>query len=198
MAIDDYLVRNSTENIIEVYLVGTNGKGFTGAAIGDISITAFKRGTSGAAVAANPIAGTIDTFVSNGWIEVDNVNKPGLYQYSIPNAIITTAATKLYFVFEYTGAGTATSFDYEVILVPAEPYLGAKLSTDGLDFIAIEGINGRQAIELMASVLCGTTVGADSNKTIFKAVGNPAVDRVGSTVDSATGNRTQIDLTPSS
>ena len=50
----------------------------------------------------------------------------------------------------------------------------------------------RQALELMAAVLCGETTGAATNKTIFKALDDNGTERVGSTVDSATGDRTEV------
>jgi len=184
------LVHNSIDNIVEVFVSNGSGKGVTGIAFGDVDIRAWAMGEAGGETTGNPIAGTIDTFVSNGWIEVDGTNLAGYYQYSIPNVFLQSNSSNLYISFEITGASNKNIL-LEINLVASPSYLGYKLSADGLDAIPIEGFNLREALILMASVLCGETAGAETNKTIFKALGDNATQRLTSETSDNT-NRTDV------
>jgi hypothetical protein len=190
----EWIPLNATSQIIEVMALNGSHKGVTGIAFGDVNISVFERGKSGAAALETLVAGTLDTFVSNGWKEVDATNQPGLYQYCIPNAKLQTTSSKLH-VYIWFDSGTTQDVIYEINIQKVSSYLGVKLSTDGVDAIAIEAKNLREAITYMAAVLCGETTGAETAQTIFKALDNNAVSRLTSQ-SSDTKNRTAVTLIP--
>ena len=111
---------------------------------------------------------------------------------------IAEATSNIIIVFDYIGAGAVQSAQVNIELTAADDYLGVRLGSTGLDSVAIEGLNARQAIELMAAVLCGETTGAATSKTIFKALDDNGIERVGSTVERATGDRTEVTISASS
>ena len=185
------IARNSTGNIISVFVSDGAGKGVTGIAETSVNLRSFKQGEAGAGTTANPVVGAIDTFVSDGWVEVDATNLAGFYQYSIPNAFIQSTSSNLILSFEIAGAGNQ-NIVYEVSLVAVPLYTGVSIASDGLDAVAIEAFTLLEALKLMASVLCGETTGAETSKTIFKALGNNAVDRISSESDDQK-NRTTVD-----
>jgi hypothetical protein len=51
----------------------------------------FREGAS-AAVAITLAAGTLGTYTSGGWKEIDATNMPGCYQFGIPNACLANGA----------------------------------------------------------------------------------------------------------
>lgn len=189
---NEWLAKNSTGKIIEVLALNGSHKGTTGIAHTAVKIRIFERGKSGAATNETLVAGTLDTFVSNGWKEVDSVNLPGVYQYCIPNTKLQANSSKLYISIQFT-SGTTQDIMYEVNIQSVSSDLGVKLSTDGVDFVAIEAKNMREAITYMAAVLCGETTGAETAQTIFKALGNNATSRLTSQ-SSDTKNRTGVTL----
>jgi hypothetical protein len=189
----DFIARNATSKIIEVLVLNGSGKGVTGLANTAVFIRYFERGKAGASATANPVVNaTNDVWLTNGWKEVDSVNLPGVYQYSIPNAILQSNSGKVYISFRFTGAANQDVM-YEINLTKVSSELGVKLSTDGVDDVAIEALNMRTALQYMASVLCGETTGAETAQTIFKAINNNAVSRVTSQ-SSDSKNRTGVTL----
>lgn len=69
------------------------GLGKTAQAFNTATLTAYyKRSNEAAATAITLVAGTIGTFVSGGFIKVDDTNMPGLYEFSIPNDVVRKGA----------------------------------------------------------------------------------------------------------
>lgn len=189
----DFIARNATSKIIEVLVLNGSGKGVTGLANTAVFIRYFERGKAGAGTTANPVVNaTNDVWATNGWKEVDSANLPGVYQYSIPNAILQSNSGKVYISFRFTGAANQDIM-YEINLTKVSSELGVKLSTDGVDDIAIEALNLRTAIVYMASILLGETTGAETAQTIFKAIGNNTISRATSQ-SSDSKNRTGVTL----
>ena len=190
------IAKNSTDNkdvIIELWIINTNtGRGITGIIFSDLVLRAWERGQAGGAVTAAPIAGTIDTYVSNGFVEVDATNLQGLYQYSIPNAALQVTNSEIDILFDINIAN-AEDVLVQITITSVPTWTGVQVSPDGWDALAIESLTAKQAIQLMAAVLCGQTTGAETSKTIFKAIDNPATQRLSSESDDET-NRTLIEV----
>jgi len=188
------IARNTTGNIIEIFVANSSGKGVTGILNTAVNLRAWQRGKAGASVTANPVAGTIDIFLSNGWIEVDAVNLAGLYQYSIPNALLQIAATEIDLLFDFT-SGTANNVLVEITMTAVPLFTGVQVSADGWDALPVEGFTALEAFKLLCSVAMGETTGAEGSKTIFTALGDNIIPRVEST-SSDEKNRTLVKLLP--
>ena len=185
------IAKNSTSNIIEVLIHDVSGFGRTGILNTAVSVRTWARGEAGAGVTSTPVVGTIDTFVSGGWIEVDATNLRGVYQYSIPDAYLSVSADEVLSWFEFTDPNIESK-EISLQLTAVKNNSGVSISPDGLDQIPIEAYTLLEALKLMASVLCGETSGVETNKTLFKALGNNSIDRLGSTTDE-TKNRILIE-----
>lgn len=189
----DHIARNSINNIIEINALDGSGKGVTGVLNTGVNIRFWERGKAGAGTTADPVVNASnDTYLTDGWKEVDNTNLEGIYQYSIPNAILQSNSSKVYISFKFD-SGTIQDVIYEINLTAVPTYLGVKLSADGLDGVPIEGLTLKEALTYMASSAVGQTEGAETAQTIFKAIGNPAVSRFTSQSDDAI-NRTGVTL----
>lgn len=90
-------VVGTTSLIIEVYVADssvTTGAGLTGLAYNTSNLKAYyKRNTASADVAITLASvGTLGTYTSGGFAEVDATNMPGVYELHIPNAALVAGA----------------------------------------------------------------------------------------------------------
>lgn len=82
------------------------------------------------------------------------------------------------------------------VVVVAGSKTGYTLAAAGLDSITVEsGLNGRQALSIIASSVAGVLAGAATSSITIAAAGVSATNRVTATVDSD-GNRTAVSLSP--
>jgi len=188
-----FLQRNDTSRMIEVFIRDNAGKPVTGITPGNVNVSAFEVGKSEVSVTAVAVVGdgTAPTYESNKFVEVDNVNKPGLYKYSIPDAVLALTLEQVMLVFEPTAPASANpaivtvNLSTEVVLAP-----------DGLRKVIIENgdtvgaINAEMILRGMGAVLMGTLTGADSPQLTFRGV-DRTVDRVIMTTDTVF-NRTAV------
>lgn len=69
----------------------TTGVGKTGLAYNTSSMVAYSSKNHAAPAVMTLVNGTVGTFVSLGFVEVDSTNQPGLYQLGVPDALLDTA-----------------------------------------------------------------------------------------------------------
>ena len=188
----EYIEMNSLNNIVEIKAFNSSGKGVTGIINTAVNIRSWGRGKAGASATANPVVnGSNDTYLSNGWKEVDNTNLAGVYQYSIPNAILQEANGIVYISFEFT-SGTTHDVLLQIAIVAKKLNAGVKISSDGLQLVPVGSLNLENLMEDVGAVLMGETEGAETAQTLFKRYGDNTVTRVKSTSDDGF-NRTEIE-----
>jgi len=82
------------------------------------------------------------------------------------------------------------------VVVASASKTGYTLAAAGLDSITVEtGLNGRQALSIIASAISGVLAGAATTTVTIAAAGVPATNRITATVD-ADGNRSAVTLAP--
>ena len=188
----EWVEKNSTSNIVEIKAVNGSGKGVTGIANTGVKIRYWERGKAGAGTSANPVVNASnDTFLSNGWKEVDNTNLAGVYQYSIPNTVLQANNGIVYISFEFT-SGTTKDVLLQICVVAKALNNGVKISSDGLQLVPVGSLNLENLMEDIGAVLMGETEGAETAQTLFKRYGDNTVTRVKSTSDDGF-NRTEIE-----
>lgn len=188
----EWIEKNSIDNIVEIMVLNNSNKGVTGLIFSDVKIRYWERGKAGAGVTADPIAnGANDTYLSNGWKEVDNTNLQGTYQYSIPNAILQAANGIVYVQFIFD-SGTVQDILLQICIVAKRLNSGVKISADGLQLVPVGTLNLENLMEDIGSILMGETEGAETAQTLFKKYGDNSVTRVKSTSDDGF-NRTLIE-----
>jgi hypothetical protein len=188
----DSIKKNATGVIIEVLAVNGTGKGVTGITTADLVIRRWSRGKAGASVSGAPVAGTIDTFVSNGWKEVDATNLKGVYQYSIPNVDVQATAGLLNIAFEFNSASVQDVL-YQALITPVDSLLGVAVASDGLDAVAVGALSLTEFLPYLGAVVGGETEGAETSKTLFKEIGDNSITRLTSQSDDGK-NRNIIEL----
>lgn len=190
------LARNKTSQMIEVYITDDVGKPVSGIVPTDVSVSRFQIGKSEAIAAANAIVGDADpaTYQDNKFVEVDAVNKPGLYKYSIPNYLLALAGEQVSLIFnpslpaDANPSVIAINLSQEVVI-----------ASNGFTKLIVENgdtvgpIDALQALRGIAAVLMGTLVGADTPELTFRGV-DTAIDRVVMTTDTYY-NRTFVQVT---
>lgn len=100
-----YIQKGSKSKTIPVPLESSAaaGTGLTGKAFGDVTCY-YKREGAEAEVAVTMAAGTIGTWATGGWVEVDATNNPGVYEFGVPDAAILKGADWAIFSFVVSGA----------------------------------------------------------------------------------------------
>jgi hypothetical protein len=188
----EWIEKNSTSNIVEIKALDGSGKGVTGIANTGVKIRYWERGEAGAGTSANPVVNASnDTFLSNGWKEVDNTNLAGVYQYSIPNTALQANKGIVYISFEFS-SGTTQDVLLQICIVNKKLNDGVKLSSDGLTNVPVGALNLTNLVEDIGAILMGETEGAETSQTLFKRYGDNTVTRVKSTSDDGF-NRTEVE-----
>lgn len=190
------LARNKTSQMIEVYITDDVGKPVSGIVPTNVSVSGFQIGKSEAIAAANAIVGDADpaTYQSNKFVEVDAVNKPGLYKYSIANSLLALLGEQVTLIFNPSApadanpAVVAINLSTEVVL--ASNGLSKTIVENG---VTVGPIDVLMAIRGICAVLMGTLVGADTPELTFRGVDTTA-DRVVMTTDQFF-NRTVVEVT---
>jgi len=97
--------KGTTSKTVKVFIQSaTTGNPITGIAYNSVGLTAYyiKEGSS-SATAITLASGTLGTWSSGGFAEVDATNMPGLYELGIPNAALTSANTCHVYLTGYSG-----------------------------------------------------------------------------------------------
>src|SRR5581483_8504599 len=89
-------VAGTTSLIVELSILNssvTTGAGLTGLAYNTSGLKAYyKRNTGNASVAITLQSGSLGTWSSGGFKEVDSTNMPGIYELGIPDAALAAGA----------------------------------------------------------------------------------------------------------
>lgn len=113
----------TTSKLIEVFISdssSTTGSGLTGLVYNSSSLTAYyMRNGASSAVSITLVTMTLGTWVSGGFVEVDAVNMPGVYQVGLPNAIIALGVDSV--VLHFKGATNMAPLPLELQLVSYDP-----------------------------------------------------------------------------
>ena len=84
--------KGKTSKLVEVFIQdssSTVGAGLAGLVFDSASLTAYYyRSGAGSAVEISLVTMTIGTWVSGGFVEIDAVNLPGVYQLGLPDAVL--------------------------------------------------------------------------------------------------------------
>ncbi|RLB94231.1 MAG: hypothetical protein DRH26_01780 [Deltaproteobacteria bacterium] len=188
--------KDTTQKIVNLFITDGFGNGKTGLAYNTASFVChYMRETDDVSTEITLADGTLGTWGSGDFKEVDATDLPGVYQFGIPNAVLATGEESAKIVF--TGAASTDDFNLDIHLTGFDYSNGrVALSSAGLDQITVEtGINARQALSIIGSVLAGENLGADTSNIIFKAMDDNSTTRLSVTIDSS-DNRTTIVLTP--
>jgi hypothetical protein len=115
MAFSQIHTLGATGCLLEVEMrSSTTGQGLTGITFGSVIASYMTEGSS-APVSVTLSAMTTGSWVSGGWCEVNSTLCPGLYQFGIPNAALSSGKAATFF-FQYSGALNKT---YRVVLLNA-------------------------------------------------------------------------------
>lgn len=123
------IAADTTSKLIEVMIrSSTTGQGLTGVAFGSVTAYYIRSGANANVAITTCAAANLGTYYNSGaagtgggWHEVDATHQPGLYQFSVPDAALATAAgvTKVTISFSITGA-----IDHRSEVVLADKFRG--------------------------------------------------------------------------
>jgi hypothetical protein len=197
----------------------TTGAGLTGLAYNSPGLACHTTREGDAVVTDVSLAQSIvGTWTSGGFVEVDPIRMPGLYEFGITNAALAAGAQSV--VAYLLGAPHMVpvrleieldAIDYQngnsaglasLVAVKAQTDLltfnGAsvvsRLSSSGLDSVVIEaGVNARQALSPILAAAAGVLAGAGTTSITIAAANNANIHRIAANVD-GTGNRSAVSL----
>ena len=104
----------------------TTGAAKTGQPFNSALTMAYFRDGDTAATAITIVAGTIGTWSSGGWVEINSTTAPGLYEVGVPNAVFANAVNQATLQIN-TASGMPVCIHYQV--VPWNPQTLANAST---------------------------------------------------------------------
>lgn len=156
----------TTSQLVDVFIQASNvttGAGLTGLVFGTSGLTAYyHRNTANASVAISLATMTLGTWSTGGFIVVDGMNMPGLYQLGIPNAALVTGADSV--VIYLQGAANMVAVVLEIELTA----VNNQSTAYGLSIAKTTNITGFNDIAATAVVSSGaitTSGGAVSTVT---------------------------------
>ena len=88
--------------------------GKTGLVSTDIAKAYYVKEGAAAAVLISAVAGTLGTWVSGGFVEVDATNMPGVYQFCPPNVVFAQGAKWVDILLHFADATEAESAQIHV------------------------------------------------------------------------------------
>lgn len=160
----------------------------------------YVRDGDATATAVTLATATVGTWTSSGFKEVDATHMPGVYEFGIPNAALSSGEATVIVFEDTSGLLNMVKTPVEVPLVAYDPQDSASLGltavvpnlsvTDQIE----TGYTAKQAMRLMLSALAGKVSGGGTTSNIFRDV-NDGANRIIATVDTS-GNRTAVTLTP--
>lgn len=191
-----FFPRNKTSQMVEVFITDNVGKPVTGVLPANVTVFAYEVGKSENSASAAAIVGdgTAPTYESNKFVEVDAVNKKGIYKYSVPDAVFALLGEQVTIILNPSAPATANPAEIEINLSTE-----MILAPDGLSKTIVENgdtvgaIDVLQAIRGISAVLMGTLVGADTPELTFRGV-DVTTNRVVMTTDEFF-NRTAVVVT---
>ena len=208
--------QNSTSVRLRVQLSNVNvGSVKTGQLYNSGLSMAYFRDGDTVATAITPVVGTIGTWISGGWVEINSTTAPGLYEVGVPNAVFANAVNQSTFQVVGTNvqpftinyqvvpwnpqslanASTAVTLSGNVTVggyaLNQDPYTSVMKTVDSVDALT-NADTLEKRIRIFASALLGKVSGMGTNAPIFRNVTDTKA-RITATTDSI-GNRTVITL----
>src|SRR6266511_1605423 len=153
----------ATSRMIEVFATDATsavGAGLTGLtnATANLSAAYYREGAN-AAVTISLVAGTVGTWASGGFVAVDAVKLPGLYQLGLPNAALAAAAGVESVKMMLFGAANMAPVPVEIQLVGLDLFDAVSAGLSRLD-AAISSRSLLSAPDVRAEVAAALTVDA--------------------------------------
>ena len=208
--------QNSTSVRLRVQLsTTTTGAAKTGQVYNSVLTMAYFRDGDTVATAITPVAGTIGTWVSGGWGEINSTTMPGIYEVGVPNAVFANAVNQSTLQVN-AGSGQPFTINYQVVpwnpqslanastavtvsgnvtvggyALNQDPYTSVMKTVDSVDALT-NADTLEKRIRIFASALLGKVSGMGTNAPIFRNVTDTKA-RITATTDSI-GNRTVITL----
>lgn len=170
------LKRGTTSKIIRVFLAdmtALDGSGLTGLVYNSAGLSAaYIRETDATVTTISLSAGTVGTWSSGGFKEVDATNFPGLYELGLPNAALASGASTTILL-----RGAAN-----MVVTTAE------IELDAVDYQAGTITSAGSVTGSVGSVTAAVTTASDANVTAIKAKtdnlpANPAAVGAAMTID---------------
>lgn len=118
--------QNSTSVRLRVQLSSTTGAAMTGQVYNSGLKMAYFRDGDTVATAITPVVGTIGTWISGGWVEINSTTAPGLYEVGVPNAVFANAVNQSTF---QVNSSSCYPFTINYQVVPWNPQSLANAST---------------------------------------------------------------------
>lgn len=173
----DQIYLAGTQNIaLEIMMRNsTTGEGVTGLAPASMMIAYIQEGGA-ADVTVTPVAATLGTYTSGGWVQVDATNMPGLYQFGVPNAALS-GANSVTFIFQ--SAGCLNKY-LRIVLTQADLRNSTSLGVSDISNTYVLANNTYSFISATMSgmlqrvlSLVGDNQGVPSGSVTLDANGNP-------------------------
>lgn len=181
--IDEIVKVGTTSKIIEVWLAdssSTTGAGLTGLAFNTASLSAYYSREDQGNVGASAITlatMTKGTWATGGFVEKDATNEPGVYQFSIPDAVLAAGAK--WAKIQFKGASNLAPKVIHVALTAIDLYDTVRAGMTALPNAAAEAAGGLY------------TRGAGAGQLNQTANGELAVATLTKTLTTYTGNTPQ-------
>ncbi len=123
---------------IKIKLRDSAGAPVTGKTYADIAGSYIRPGEA-AVTNLTPVTASVGTWTSQGFVEVDAGNAPGIYEFGIPNAALAGGFTSVLIIFQGSGF---LQVEVELQLVGYDPSDGVRLGLTSLPNAAAAAVNG--------------------------------------------------------
>ena len=175
--------KGSTSKLVELFIQDnsvTTGEGLTGLTFSSAGLSAYYyRDTGGSAVSISLVAGSLGTWSSGGFVEIDSTNMPGMYQFGLPNTAIATGATGV--ILELRGATNMAPSVFEIQLAAVDPDMAdfglSNISSNVTQWLGVAPnalISGR--VDSVQELRSGLTQSGSTASTIKLDAGASATD----------------------
>ncbi len=137
-------ITGSVSQCIDLFILddtATDGSGLTGLTSATAGTCSYRRDNAAAPVNLTLVAGTVGTFTSSGFVEVDPTDQPGVYQLCLPNAAVATGVKSVTAMCK--GAASAAPVTKLVLLSPSVTVdvMNASVNVASVDTGAIQEID---------------------------------------------------------
>lgn len=119
-------VKGTTSQIVHLFVQSagaTNGAGFTGLSFSasGLAMAYIRPGSAGHATVTLTGSGiNLGTFTSGAFLEVSAGTMPGVYEFHVPNAAITSGASRVVFMVQGNASIAPTPFEIQLVDVNLE------------------------------------------------------------------------------
>lgn len=203
------IVRGATSVIIHLFIqdsASTTGGGKTGLAFNTASLAAYYiRPGDASATAISLATATVGTWATGGFKEVDATNMPGLYEFSVPDALLNATGTKRHVTILFKGAAGMAPLPVEIALTATDNQDVVRMGMTALPNAAAGASGGlwlmtsivegtktvQQYLQWMASAMFGKLSGVLTNAPTFLSPSDGSTTRIAATT-TADGRTTVV------